>query len=106
LRAVTVSAYRAAPAVAELPDPQPGCGQILIKVGAAGINLMDRSIAAGYWQSMMPATFPPILAADVAGVVDTAGRDNSFLAGRRSVRPARSPAVGLPGGRQRAPVTP
>jgi NADPH:quinone reductase-like Zn-dependent oxidoreductase len=106
LRAVTVSAYRAAPAVAELPDPQPGRGQILIKVGAAGINLMDRSIAAGYWQSMMPATFPPILAADVAGVVDTAGRDNSFLAGRRSVRPARSPAVGLPGGRQRAPVTP
>jgi len=56
MRAVTVSAYGAAPAVIDLPDPEPGPGQLLIKVGAAGVNPMDRSIAGGQWQAMMPAS--------------------------------------------------
>ena len=56
MRAVTVSAYGAAPAVIDLPDPEPGPGQLLIKVGAAGVNPMDRSIAGGQWQAVMPAS--------------------------------------------------
>ena len=74
MRAVTVSAYGAAPAVIDLPDPEPGPGQLLTKVSAAGVNPMDRSIAGGQWQAMMPATFPLILGADVAGVVHAAGQ--------------------------------
>jgi NADPH:quinone reductase len=73
MRAATVSAYGAVPAVIDLPDPEPGPGQVLIRVSAAGVNPMDRSIAEGLWQAMMPATFPLILGADVAGVVDAVG---------------------------------
>jgi len=73
MRAATVSAYGAAPEIADLPDPEPGPGQVLIKVRAAGVNPMDWSVAEGLWQAMMPATFPLILGADVAGVVDAVG---------------------------------
>ena len=42
VRAVAVAEYGASPALAEIPDPQPGPGQMLIKVRAAGMNPMDR----------------------------------------------------------------
>lgn len=70
MRAVTVSEYGAVPAVTDMPDPQPGPGQLLIRVEAAGVNPMDRQIAAGALQAMMPAQFPLILGSDLAGTVE------------------------------------
>jgi NADPH:quinone reductase-like Zn-dependent oxidoreductase len=45
MRAITVNEYGAPPALTEVPDPQPGPGQVLIRVEAAGMNPMDRVIA-------------------------------------------------------------
>ncbi len=73
MRAITVSEYGAAATVTEVPDPEPGPDQVLIKINAAGVNPMDRVIADGAWQTLMPATFPLILGADLAGVVQSAG---------------------------------
>jgi len=73
VRAITVSEYGAAATVTELPDPEPGSDQILIKISAAGVNPMDRALADGAWQTLMPATFPFILGADLAGVVQASG---------------------------------
>jgi NADPH:quinone reductase-like Zn-dependent oxidoreductase len=73
MRAITVSHYGAPPALTEVPDPQPGPGQVLIKVKAAGINPMDRHAADGAWKATMPAIFPMILGFDLAGVVEAAG---------------------------------
>jgi NADPH:quinone reductase-like Zn-dependent oxidoreductase len=61
----------------ELPKPKPGPGQILIKIRGAGMNPMDRSISDGGWKAMMPATFPLVLGADVAGVVEAAGENTT-----------------------------
>ena len=72
MRAVAVSEYGASPALVEVPDPQPGPGQVLIKVRAAGMNPMDRSIASGAWASRFDATFPLIMGVDVAGVIEGA----------------------------------
>ena len=69
MRAVTVTEYGATPAVAEMPTPQPGPGQVLIRLRAAGMNPMDRALASGAWKPM-PATFPMVLGADGAGVVE------------------------------------
>jgi len=73
MRAITVTEYGAPPALTEVPDPQLGQGQVLIKIEAAGINPMDRAIANGGWKEMMPASFPLILGADLAGVVEAVG---------------------------------
>jgi NADPH:quinone reductase-like Zn-dependent oxidoreductase len=73
MRAITVNEYGAAPALTEVQDPHPGPGQVLIKVEAAGMNPMDRSMAAGAWKEQMPGSFPFILGADLAGVVEAIG---------------------------------
>jgi NADPH2:quinone reductase len=56
--------------------PEPGEGQVLLKLRAAGMNPMDRTLASGDWKPM-PATFPMVLGADCAGVVETLGEGAS-----------------------------
>jgi NADPH:quinone reductase len=73
MRAITVTEYGAAPAITDLPRPRPGPGQVLIAVQAAGINPMDMEIANGGWKDRMPATFPMVLGADLAGIVEEDG---------------------------------
>jgi NADPH2:quinone reductase len=73
MRAIAVNEYGAAPALMEVPDPQPGPRQVLIKVEAAGINPMDRTIADGGLQAIGPARFPLVLGSDLAGVVEAVG---------------------------------
>src|SRR6202048_1464622 len=57
----------------DMPDQQPGPGQVLIKIHAAGINPMDRNLANGAMKATMPATLPFILGSDLAGVVQAVG---------------------------------
>jgi len=73
MRTVTVSEYGAGPAITELLEPRPGPGQVLIAVQAAGPNPMDMEIANGGWKDRMPATFPMVLGADLAGIVKEDG---------------------------------
>jgi NADPH:quinone reductase len=72
MRAVTVTEYGATPAVAEMPTPEPGPGQVLIRLRAAGMNPMDRALASGAWKPM-PTIFPMVLGVDGAGVVEQLG---------------------------------
>lgn len=80
MRAITVTEYGAAPAMADLPKPKPGRGEVLIKVLAAGVNPMDRAIANGAYKEWMPGQFPLVLGADVAGVIEDIGDDESRFA--------------------------
>ena len=72
MRAVTVTEYGATPAVAEMPTPQPGPGQAMIRLRAAGMNPMDRALASGAWKPM-PLIFPMVLGVDGASVVEQLG---------------------------------
>jgi NADPH:quinone reductase-like Zn-dependent oxidoreductase len=80
MQAVVVLEYQGRAETIELPAPEAHAGQVLIKVLAAGMNPMDRAIAAGGWQSLMPATFPMILGADFAGMVERVGEGSSRFA--------------------------
>jgi NADPH2:quinone reductase len=80
MRVIAVNEYGAVPALMEVPDPQPGQGQILIKVEGAGINPLDRMIADGALQPIGPAQFPLVLGVDMAGIVEAVGEGASRFA--------------------------
>jgi NADPH:quinone reductase-like Zn-dependent oxidoreductase len=58
----------------EWADPQPGDGQILIRVTAAGINPIDWKIRSGAMKAFMPLELPTILGYDYSGVVRSVGK--------------------------------
>jgi NADPH:quinone reductase-like Zn-dependent oxidoreductase len=62
-----------APAVLELPDQEPGSGQVRVAVEAASVNGFDVAVAAGYVWDVLPHEFPVVLGRDVAGTVDSVG---------------------------------
>jgi NADPH2:quinone reductase len=54
----------------DVPDPQPGPGQVLIRVAAVGVNPVDTYIRAGQYG---PKPFPYTPGTDVAGTVESVG---------------------------------
>ncbi len=59
--------------VAEVPKPEPGPGQVLVQVKAAGINPGEAKIRDGLLHELWPATFPSGQGSDLAGVVAVTG---------------------------------
>jgi NADPH:quinone reductase len=55
----------------DLPDPEPGPGQVLIRVRAAGVNPVDAYIRAGTYARKPTLPYTP--GADVGGVVEAVG---------------------------------
>ena len=59
--------------VRDVPVPEPGPGQVLIRVRAAGINPGEAKVREGEFRERWPATFPSGQGSDFAGVVDKLG---------------------------------
>ena len=59
--------------VREVPTPEPGQGQVLVRVKAAGINPGEAKIREGALHERWPATFPSGQGSDFAGVVERVG---------------------------------
>ena len=57
----------------EVPRPEPGPGQVLVAVRAAGINPSEGKIRSGLVRAIFPATFPSGQGSDLAGVVEEIG---------------------------------
>src|SRR4051812_36794355 len=56
----------------EAPRPEPGPGEVLVRVHAAGVNPMDWKVRAGLFQRI-PYRLPLILGWDVSGTVEGVG---------------------------------
>lgn len=59
--------------VRDVPVPEPGPGEVLVRVKAAGINPGETKIRDGSLHERWPATFPSGQGSDFAGVVDKLG---------------------------------
>lgn len=73
MKAVVVSEF-GAPSVlklADIPKPEPGRGQVLVRVEAAGVGPWDAWIREG--KSALPQPLPLIPGSDISGVVEAAG---------------------------------
>ncbi len=57
--------------VAELPDPTPGQGEVLVRVKAVALNFLDTLITRGKYQYKPDLPFSP--AAEIAGVIESVG---------------------------------
>jgi NADPH:quinone reductase-like Zn-dependent oxidoreductase len=71
-----------APRVEAMPRPQPGPGQVLVRVHALGVNPVDWKIREGVRRDRMPLAMPVVLGCDLSGVIEQVGADVSgFAAG-------------------------
>ncbi|MFJ2645409.1 NADP-dependent oxidoreductase [Streptomyces sp. NPDC087420] len=71
-------------ALVELPEkPEPGPGQLLVAVRAAGVNPVDHKLRTGFSRPGAPPTrFPVVFGGEVSGVVEATGPDvTGFAAG-------------------------
>jgi NADPH:quinone reductase-like Zn-dependent oxidoreductase len=59
--------------VVDVAKPEPGPGQVLVAVKAAGINPGEARIRTGELHERWPATFPEGQGSDLAGIVDSVG---------------------------------
>ena len=85
---------------ADLPDPVPGPGEVVVNVAAAALNFLDTLIIAGKYQTKPPLPFSP--AAEFAGTVEIVGDGvASPKAGERVMG-----YVGWGAARERLAVTP
>ena len=57
--------------LADVPDPQPGPGQVLVRLAAAGVNPVETYIRAGTYAKLPPLPYTP--GSDGAGVVESVG---------------------------------
>jgi NADPH2:quinone reductase len=66
----------------ELPTPEPGRGEVRIKVAATSVNPVDYKIRSGAAEALCPDK-PAVLHGDVSGVVDAVGEGvDDFMAGQ------------------------
>ena len=66
---------------ADIPLPQPGRAQVLVRVEAAALNFLDTLMIQGFYQVKPPLPFTP--GVEVAGTIVTTGADSKFRAAER-----------------------
>jgi NADPH:quinone reductase-like Zn-dependent oxidoreductase len=79
MRAARIHSYGDPTAVkiTQAPRPEPGRGQLLVRVKAAGVNPLDWMVAEGKARSWLDHRLPLTLGWELAGIVEKLGSDAS-----------------------------
>src|SRR3712207_9224341 len=80
MRTIAEERFGGLVALMDLPTPEVGPGEVLIRVRAAGVNPFDWKVADGELKDVLEHRFPLILGFDAAGVVERVGADVTELA--------------------------
>ncbi|MEU4871576.1 NADP-dependent oxidoreductase [Streptomyces sp. NPDC021608] len=64
----------------EIDIPEPGFGQVRVRVQAVGVNPVDGKIRSGVMEAIFPTTLPAVPGGEIAGVVDAVGEGVEHLA--------------------------
>jgi NADPH:quinone reductase-like Zn-dependent oxidoreductase len=84
MRAVVIDDFGASPRVADLAQPHPGAGEVVVQMRAAALNPFDWKVIDGALRGAVDHRFPLTLGSDGAGVVSEVGEGvTSFRAGDR-----------------------
>ncbi|ABV94509.1 putative alcohol dehydrogenase [Dinoroseobacter shibae DFL 12 = DSM 16493] len=75
MRAFRTHAHDAPPALEDIPVPDPGPGELRLRIAACGLNFADLLMARGQYQEQPP--LPLTLGMEVAGTVDALGPDTT-----------------------------
>jgi NADPH:quinone reductase-like Zn-dependent oxidoreductase len=75
MKAIVLHAYGPASNLQyeDFPEPQPGPGEVLVRVHAVSINPIDWKMRSGAAKDRFPVEFPAILGRDLAGLVAGVG---------------------------------
>jgi NADPH:quinone reductase-like Zn-dependent oxidoreductase len=73
MRAYGLAAADEPPDYLDLPVPQPGAGEIRIRVLATSVNPVDAMVASGFFRAAQPYHYPAAVGRDVCGSVDALG---------------------------------
>ena len=65
----------------DLPQPEPGDGELAVRVHASSVNPVDNYVAGGMMRDFATYAFPVIIGRDFAGVVEKAGSGSGFTEG-------------------------
>lgn len=60
-------------AIEQVPKPEPGPGQVLVRVHAASVNPVDWKLRQGGMKAMLEVAFPSTAGQDLAGVIEAVG---------------------------------
>lgn len=75
MRAFRTHAHDAPPTLEDIPTPDPGPGELRLRIAACGLNFADLLMARGQYQEQPP--LPLTLGMEVAGTVDALGPDTT-----------------------------
>ncbi|GLI01299.1 alcohol dehydrogenase catalytic domain-containing protein [Phytohabitans aurantiacus] len=73
MRAMAFTDFGATPTLTELPVPEPGPEEVLVRVRSSSVNGFDLGVLGGHLAGVYTYEFPVVLGKDFAGVVAAIG---------------------------------
>src|SRR5438105_12173169 len=73
MRAFAIDDFGQPGSVREMPVPEPGPGEVRVRVVAAGLNPIDSFVLSGMGKGMLQFEYPIVPGLDFSGVVDAVG---------------------------------
>ncbi|ANI42949.1 NAD(P)-dependent alcohol dehydrogenase [Mycolicibacterium vaccae] len=75
MKAARIHGFRQPLEIEEVPVPEPGPGQVLLKVAAAGMCRSDYQLVDGYFSDLLPLSLPLTPGHEVAGTIAALGSE-------------------------------